>query len=159
MTDTAAELAVVEQAKGVLMLRYGVGSYESLAAMARWAHEAQATLHEVAHALVKGVCQGRVTAESQGMVRWLEQRLRGEIGEAPRAAAEGVAASRAGRRQPGGPGPALTGDGGRQGAGAAVALLLGRARGTQHRPGLSGRVRPPLSRPGGDVPHATAFRP
>jgi hypothetical protein len=88
MTDIAADRAVVEQAKGVIMLRYGVGSYESLAAMARWAREAQVTLQEVAHALVKGICQGRVTPETQGMVRWLEQRLRVDIGEAPRAAGE-----------------------------------------------------------------------
>lgn len=79
-TELEAERAVVEQAKGAIMLRYGVGSYESLAAMARWAREAHVTLPEVAHALVKGICQGRVTPETEGMVRWLEQRLRVDIG-------------------------------------------------------------------------------
>jgi hypothetical protein len=90
MTDTESNRAVVEQAKGALMLRYGVSSYESLAAMARWAREAHVPLEEVAHALVKGICQGRVTPETQGMVRWLEQRLRADIGEPPKAVAEVV---------------------------------------------------------------------
>jgi hypothetical protein len=86
MTETDLDRAIVEQAKGVLMLRYGVGSYESLAAMARWAREAHVPLPELANALVKGICQGRVTPGTQGMVRWLEHRLRGDIGEAPGAA-------------------------------------------------------------------------
>ncbi len=81
--ETASDRAVVEQAKGAIMLRYGVGSYESLAAMARWAREAHVTLPDVAHVLVTGICQGRVTPETRGMVRWLEQRLRAGIGEAP----------------------------------------------------------------------------
>ncbi|HSK32911.1 MAG TPA: ANTAR domain-containing protein [Propionicimonas sp.] len=88
MTDTESDRAVVEQAKGALMLRYGVTSCESLAAMARWAHEAHVTLAEVAHALVTGICQGLVTPDTQGMVRWLEQRLRADIGEAAEAAGE-----------------------------------------------------------------------
>lgn len=90
MTDTESDRAVVEQAKGAIMLRYGVSSYESLAAMARWAREAQVPLEEVAHALVKGICQGRVTPETKGMVRWLEQRLRADIGEAPKSVAQEV---------------------------------------------------------------------
>lgn len=86
-TELEAARAIVEQAKGAIMLRYGVGSYESLAAMARWAREAHVTLPEVAHALVKGICQGRVTPETEGMVRWLEQRLRVDIGDEPTTAA------------------------------------------------------------------------
>jgi hypothetical protein len=81
MTDHEADLAVVEQAKGAIMLRYGVTSCESLAAMARWAHETQVSLPDLARALVKGVCQGRITPESRGVVRWLEHRLRADIGE------------------------------------------------------------------------------
>jgi hypothetical protein len=81
MTDTTTDRFVVEQAKGVIMLRYGVSSYESLAALARWGREAHVPLPELAHALVKGVCQGRVMPESRGLVRWLEHRLRADIGE------------------------------------------------------------------------------
>lgn len=87
MTDLSSGSAVVEQAKGAIMLRYGVTSYESLAAMARWAREAHVSLEEVANAMVKGICQGRVTPETKGLVRWLEQRLRAGIGEAPATAA------------------------------------------------------------------------
>jgi hypothetical protein len=98
MTDLRAERAVVEQAKGVIMLRYGVSSYESLAALARWAREAHVSLPEVAHALVKGICQGRVTPETRGMVRWLEQRLRADIGEESRATAPQAPATTAARQ-------------------------------------------------------------
>lgn len=79
MADTESDSAVVEQAKGAVMLRYGVSSSESLAAMSRWAQEADITLPDVAHALVKGICQGRITPETRGTVRWLEQRLRADI--------------------------------------------------------------------------------
>lgn len=79
MTDTESDGAVVEQAKGVIMLRYGVSSGESLAAMSRWAQEADVTLPDVARALVMGICQGRVTPETRVTVRWLEQRLRADI--------------------------------------------------------------------------------
>lgn len=91
MTDLDSGSAVVEQAKGAIMLRYGVTSYESLAAMARWAREAHVSIEDVAHAMVKGICQGRVTPETKGLVRWLEQRLRAGIAEAPAAAAAAAA--------------------------------------------------------------------
>jgi hypothetical protein len=71
--------AVVEQAKGVLMLRYGIGSHESEAVLERWAGEALVPIEEVAQALVAGICQGRVRPGTEGTVRWLEQRLRSGI--------------------------------------------------------------------------------
>lgn len=76
---TEFDSAIVEQAKGALMLRYGIGSRESLAVLDRWACEAQVPLRDVADALVTGICLGRVTPDTEGMVRWLEQRLRGEV--------------------------------------------------------------------------------
>lgn len=82
MRNREPDRLLVEQAKGVVMLRYGVSSYESLAALARWAREAHVPLPELAHALVKGVCQGRTTPDDRGLVRWLEHRLRADIGEA-----------------------------------------------------------------------------
>ena len=81
MTEPGTDAVLVEQAKGVIMLRYGVSSYESLAALAQWAREAHVPIGELAHALVKGVCQGRVTPDTRGLVRWLEQRLRADIGD------------------------------------------------------------------------------
>jgi len=75
------ELAIVEQAKGVLMLRYGIGSYEALAVLGRWSQERGASLHELARALTHGVCQGHCGpgAEQTALVRWLEAQLRKDV--------------------------------------------------------------------------------
>jgi hypothetical protein len=75
------ELAVVEQAKGVLMLRYGIGSYEALAVLGRWSQESGVAIEDVARAITHGVCQGHAgtAPEQTGLVRWLEQRLRDDI--------------------------------------------------------------------------------
>ena len=79
---SAADSAVVEQAKGVLMLRYGVGSYESLATLVRWAHDVDVPVPQIARTLTQGVCQGRPPADDgQWLVRWLEQRLREDIAD------------------------------------------------------------------------------
>jgi len=77
------ELAVVEQAKGVLMLRYGIGSYEALAVLGRWSQESGVAMEDVARAITHGVCQGHAgtAPEQTGLVRWLEQRLRDDIVE------------------------------------------------------------------------------
>jgi ANTAR domain len=76
-----SEPAVVEQAKGVLMLRYGIGSYEALAVLGRWSQESGFSLVDVARAITHGVCQGHSgrTPYERGLVRWLEQRLRGDV--------------------------------------------------------------------------------
>lgn len=76
-----SDSCVVDQARGALMLRYGIGSRESLAVLDRWAHEAGVDLTEVAEALVHGICLGRVTDETAVIVRWLEQRMHGDAGE------------------------------------------------------------------------------
>ncbi len=70
---------VIEQAKGVLMLRYGIGSYESLATLAQWSRDAHVSLPELSRALVKGICQGHAGTRDRGLVRWLEHRLREEV--------------------------------------------------------------------------------
>jgi hypothetical protein len=77
------EMAVIEQAKGVLMLRYGIGSYEALAVLGRWSQESGASLGDLSRAITHGVCQGhRGTATaSTALVRWLEQRLREDLTE------------------------------------------------------------------------------
>ena len=85
--------AVVEQAKGALMLRYGIGSRESLV-LEGWALEAGVPAHDIAGALVNGICLGRVTVDIEVSVRWLEQRLRGDTSDVrggPEGAAEGPA--------------------------------------------------------------------
>jgi hypothetical protein len=77
------EKPVVEQAKGVLMLRYGIGSYEAFAVLLGWSHEAGLSLAVVARALVEGVCQGRVSSYGGQLmlVRWLEQKLRTDLSD------------------------------------------------------------------------------
>jgi hypothetical protein len=82
-TDEPIDGPVVEQAKGVLMLRYGISSYEALAALARWSRQVDRPLTELCHALVKGICQGRVTPDERALVRWLEQQLRNDLAAAP----------------------------------------------------------------------------
>ena len=75
------ETAVVEQAKGVLMLRYGVGSFEALGTLVRWSRDVDVTVVQIARTLTEGVCQGRTPADEQArwLLRWLEQRLREDI--------------------------------------------------------------------------------
>lgn len=89
-----SDRSVVDQARGVLMLRYGVGSRESLAVLDRWAQEAGVAVTTVASALVHGICLGRVDAETEVVVRWLEQRMRGDISDL-RGEDEGAAGARA----------------------------------------------------------------
>lgn len=72
---------MVEQAKGALMLRYGIGAPESLAVLDRWSHEAGIPVEEVARMLVHGICLGQVDVGTEATVRWLEQRLRREVGD------------------------------------------------------------------------------
>lgn len=84
-SDSAAvggcERVMLEQAKGVLVLRYGIGSYEALGVLARWSREAEVSLAMLACALVRGVCQGRLSRRDgfPWLVRWLEQRLREDV--------------------------------------------------------------------------------
>lgn len=75
------ELAVVEQAKGVLMLRYGIGSYEALAVLERWSLECGDSLAGVARAITHGICQGHSGSDDGALVRWLEQRFREDLPE------------------------------------------------------------------------------
>lgn len=74
-----SEPAVVEQAKGVLMLRFGIGSYEALAVLERWSHETGEPLPAVARAITHGICQGHDGAGDGSLVRWLEQRFREDL--------------------------------------------------------------------------------
>lgn len=72
------ELAVIEQAKGVLMLRYAIGSFEALAVLERWSHLSGETLADLSRAITHGICQGHNghTADNAILVRWLEQEFR-----------------------------------------------------------------------------------
>ena len=58
MPTIEGDRAVVEQAKGALMLRYGINSHEALALLLAWSREMGTTLHAIAHALMDGACPG-----------------------------------------------------------------------------------------------------
>jgi hypothetical protein len=77
LTDAAA---LIEQAAGVLIFRFGVDAATAKALMQLWAAEAGAQVDAVAHALVHDICQGdRSGPTDPHVVRWLEDRLRHEL--------------------------------------------------------------------------------
>lgn len=77
LTDAAA---LIEQAAGVLIFRFGVDAATAKALMQLWAAEAGAQVDAVAHALVHDICQGDRSGPSDPhLVRWLEDRLRHEL--------------------------------------------------------------------------------
>jgi hypothetical protein len=68
---------LMEQAKGVLIFRYGVDADTAAAQMNRWAAEAGEPVEAIAHAIVHDICQvDRVDAKAPWMVRWLDGQLR-----------------------------------------------------------------------------------
>lgn len=72
--------ALVEQAKGVLIFRYSIAADAAYSLLELWAAQMDATVDEVAHAIVHEICQGDRTVPSHpGLVRWLEERLRHEL--------------------------------------------------------------------------------
>lgn len=75
---TDATSALVEQAKGALMMRYGVDSYQALALLVRWAHITHAPVPTIAHALLRGICEGnpQIEVRHRPLIRWLEAQLR-----------------------------------------------------------------------------------
>lgn len=72
--------AVLEQAKGVLIFRYGIGADAALGLIELWAAERDATVDAVAQAVVRDICEGdRSQPSDPALVRWLEDRLRHEL--------------------------------------------------------------------------------
>lgn len=73
-----AHTAIIEQAKGALMLRYHVDSCEALAVLVRWARVTDTPVRTVAHTLLHGICEGNPQTEvrHRALVRWLEAQLR-----------------------------------------------------------------------------------
>jgi hypothetical protein len=73
-----AHTALIEQAKGALMLRYGVDSCQALAVLVRWARMTGTPVRTIAHTLLHGICEGNAQTEARQrpLVRWLEAQLR-----------------------------------------------------------------------------------
>lgn len=73
-----ANIALIEQSKGALMLRYGVDSHQAFAVLVRWARVTRTPLHTIAHALLHGICEGNPQTQFQQrpLIGWLEVQLR-----------------------------------------------------------------------------------
>jgi hypothetical protein len=73
----SSDRQVLEQAKGALMLRYGIGSHEALAVLVRWSQAASADVRTVARTLVFDVCQGDKARglDHPALADWLDAQL------------------------------------------------------------------------------------
>ena len=73
-----ANRAVVDQAKGALMLRYGIDSHQAFAVLVRWSRVTKTPVPSLAHTLLHGICEGNPETErrQRSLVRWLEDQLR-----------------------------------------------------------------------------------
>lgn len=75
-----ASPALIEQAKGVLIFRYGIPAEAAQSLLELWAAETDSDVDQVAHAVIHEICQGDRSVPSEpALVRWLEDRLRREF--------------------------------------------------------------------------------
>lgn len=80
-TGTAA---VIEQAAGVLIFRFGIDAATARELMILWGAEVGASVETLAQAMIYEICQGdRSKASDAHVVRWLEDRLRHELPAPP----------------------------------------------------------------------------
>ena len=80
-----AKPALVEQAKGALMLHFGIDSHQAFAVLVGWARITRTPVPTIAHALLRGICEGNAQTEvrHRALIRWLEAQLRdGDPGHA-----------------------------------------------------------------------------
>lgn len=70
--------ALLEQAKGALMLHFGVDSHQAFAVLLGWSRESHTPVAVIAHTLLRGICEGNPHTEERqrALVRWLEAQLR-----------------------------------------------------------------------------------
>ena len=70
--------AIIEQAKGALMLHYGINSCQAFAVLVRWSRVTHNPVDIVAHTLLHGICEGNPQTETRQrpLIRWLEDQLR-----------------------------------------------------------------------------------
>jgi hypothetical protein len=68
---------LIERAKGVLMLRYGIDADVADMVLASWSRQCGVPSAGLAGLLLRAVCQGApVGPAERDLVRWLEERLR-----------------------------------------------------------------------------------
>lgn len=73
-----ANRATIERARGALMRRYGMDSFQAFSLMVRWARLTRTPVHTLARTLVQGVGEADPQPERRHrpLVRWLERQLR-----------------------------------------------------------------------------------
>jgi hypothetical protein len=84
LREALVSRAVIDQAKGALMLLYGIDADRAFGVLRRWSQESNVKLHTVALVFVQAICMGeQVTTVDPALVRWLEQQLRGAVDAKP----------------------------------------------------------------------------
>lgn len=75
--EIAAHTALIERAKGALMLHYGVDSHQAFAVLVGWARVSRTPVPTIAHTLLRGICEGNLQTEARQrpLMRWLEAQL------------------------------------------------------------------------------------
>jgi hypothetical protein len=76
--ETDANPALLQQAKGALMLHFGVDSHQAYGLLVRWARLSGTPVPTIAHTLMRGICEGNPQTEvrHRPLMRWLEAQLR-----------------------------------------------------------------------------------
>ncbi|MCW2737809.1 ANTAR domain-containing protein [Nocardioides sp.] len=62
-SEIHAKLALIERAKGALMLHYGVDSHQAFAVLVGWARISHIPLPTIARTLLRGICEGNPQTE------------------------------------------------------------------------------------------------
>jgi hypothetical protein len=76
--------ADIDQAKGVLMLRYGLTSARAFDVLVRWSQDANVKLRVVAVALLQAIgAESRPVSVPESLVAWVAAQLRGEAPGSP----------------------------------------------------------------------------
>jgi hypothetical protein len=72
-----ANRALIEQAKGALMLRYGIDHFQAFALLVRWSRLTHTPVHSMAETLVHGLGEANAftDARHRPLIRWLEEQL------------------------------------------------------------------------------------
>jgi ANTAR domain len=77
LREALTSRAVIDQARGVLILRYGIDEERAFLVLQRWSQHHNTDVRRIAETLVSGICQGRDTADFDvTLMRWLEEQLR-----------------------------------------------------------------------------------
>ena len=73
-----ANRATVERAKGALMRRYGMDTFQAFSLMVRWSRLTHTPVHTLARTLVQGIDEADPQSERRHrpLIRWLEGQLR-----------------------------------------------------------------------------------